>query len=150
MPAIWGYNRGSPSSEVIRFHMPREHKRVNFNNVWFNFSPLKSSTRPFPSSSNKWREIKLLLTNKAIVKDVIVAHNKPRLQSCSSSPKRIFYTSLLQLDANGCPSGSWLLKDLEICEQHNTFYNYKFVDRWVKSRRTYRWWYKLRISRETA
>ncbi len=62
-----------------------------------------------------------------------------------SSPKRIFYTFYLQPCGHGCPSGSWLLKDLEICE-HNTFCICKFVNKWAKNHKTYSWWYKLGIS----
>ncbi len=75
--------------------------------------------------------------------------NRPCLHPSSSFHGRILYTSLLKLNVNGCPSGLQLLKDLEICE-HNTFYNYKFVDKWAKSHKTYSWWYRLGISWDIA
>ncbi len=38
MPSILGYNQWNPNyqdnaNEVIRLHMPREHKKTNLNNI---------------------------------------------------------------------------------------------------------------------
>ncbi len=76
--------------------------------------------------------------------------NKLHLQPCFSSPRRIIYTCCLQPGGHGCPNGSQLLKYLKICEQHNTFYNFRFVNKWGKNRKTYSWLDKSKISWDIA
>jgi hypothetical protein len=67
VPSISRYNQWSlnywddaPMFKAIRLHMLGEHKGTNFNNVWFSFSPLRSSIRPSLSLLNKWWERNLL------------------------------------------------------------------------------------------
>jgi hypothetical protein len=56
--------------DVIKLRMLGEHKGENFDMVWLNFSPFRSSIGPSPFSLKRWWYRNVLFTTNVIAKDV--------------------------------------------------------------------------------